>query len=97
MSYNACNAIIIQSDAELSAAEAHGMATGMLCVNEQTDSVSWLTELFQSSNAVLDENEYVLVRLFEETRRLLGSDEFDFDLFLPHDDALLIEQVDALR
>ena len=97
MSYNACNAIIIQSDAELSAAEAHGMATGMLCVNEQTDSASWLTELFQNSNAVLDENEYVLVRLFEETRRLLGSDEFDFDLFLPDDDALLIEQVDALR
>ena len=97
MAYNACNAIIIQSDAELSAAEAHGMATGMLCVNEQIDSASWLTELFQNSNAVLDENEYVLVRLFEETQRLLGSDEFDFDLFLPDDDALLIEQVDALR
>lgn len=97
MAYNACNAIIVQSDAELSAAEAHGMATGMLCVNEQTDSASWLTELFQNSNAALDENEYLLVRLFEETRRLLGNDEFDFDLFLPDDDALLIEQVEALR
>jgi len=38
-----------------------------------------------------------LVRLFEETRRLLGSDEFEFDLFLPEDDAPLTEQVEALK
>jgi yecA family protein len=97
MAYNACNAIIVQSDAELSAAEAHGMATGMLCVNEETESACWLAELLHNSNSELDENEYVLVRLFEETRRLLGSDEFEFDLFLPEDDASLIEQVEALR
>jgi len=97
MAYNACNAIIVQSDAELSAAEAHGMATGMLCVNVQTESASWLAELLHNSNSALDENEYVLVRLFEETRRLLESDEFEFDLFLPEDDASLIEQVEALR
>ncbi len=97
MAYNACNAIIVQSDAELSAAEAHGMATGMLCVNEQTESELWLAELLHYSNSVPDENKYVLVRLFEETRRLLGSDEFEFDLFLPEDDAPLTEQVEALK
>lgn len=97
MAYNTCNAIIIQSDAELSAAEAHGMATGMLCVNEQAESESWLDELLQNSSSVIDENKYVLVRLFEETRRLLASEEFEYDLFLPEDDASLIEQVEALK
>jgi len=97
MAYNACNAIIVQSDAELSAAEAHGMATGMLCVSEQTESAAWLTELLHNSDSVIDEDKYVLVRLFEETRRLLGSDEFEFDLFLPEDDTLLIERIEALK
>ena len=97
MAYNACNAIIEQIDAEFSAAEAHGMATGMLCVNEQTESTSWLAELLHNSSSVIDENKNMLVRLFEETRRLLASDEFEFDLFLPEDDASLIEQVEALK
>ena len=97
MAYNACNAIIVQCDAELSAAEAHGMATGMLCVNEQAESASWLAELLHNSDSVIDENKYVLVRLFEETRRLLASEEFEFDLFLPEDDTSLVEMVEALK
>lgn len=97
MTYSACNAIIVQTDDELSAAEAHGMATGMLCVNEQTESESWLAELLQNSNSVMDENQYVLVRLFEETRRLLASEEFEFDLFLPEDDISLAERAESLK
>ena len=97
MAYNVCNAIIVQSDADLSAAEAHGMATGMLCVNEQAESVVWLAELLQNSGSVIDADKNVLVRLFEETRRLLSSDEFEFDLFLPDDDSLLSERADALK
>ena len=96
MAYNACNAIIIQSDDELSAAEAHGLATGMLCVDDQTDSSYWLTELLHNASPVSDEDKNLLVRLFEETRRLLASDEFEFDLFLPEDDASLAGQVIAL-
>ena len=53
MAYNACNAIILQTDSDLSAAEAHGMATGMLCVNARTDSGVWLAELFGNNDAVL--------------------------------------------
>jgi uncharacterized protein len=97
MAYNAFNAIIVQCDSELTAAEAHGMATGMLCVNGQTDSASWLTELLHNSDSVLNENKYVLLRFFEETRRLLASDEYEFDLFLPEDDTSLIERVEALK
>ena len=97
MAYKTCNAIIIQSDAELSAAEAHGMATGILCVDEQAESAAWLAELLQNADPVIDEDKNLLVRLFEETRRLLASDEFEFDLLLPEEDASLSEQVEALR
>jgi uncharacterized protein len=98
MAYSACNAIFVQCDAELSAAEAHGMATGMLCVNEQTESAYWLTELLHNSSSEIEEkNKNLLLRLFEETRHLLAGDEFEFDLLLPEDDTSLIEQVEALK
>ena len=97
MAYKACNAIFVQIDAELSAAEAHGVATGMLCINEQTESAAWLAELLHNANPVINENKILLTRLFEETRRLLASDEFEFDLFLPEDDTSLVEQVEALK
>ncbi len=96
MTYQIINAIVVQSDAELSAAQAHGMATGMLCVNEQAQSAEWLTELFRHAAPVADGDKTVLVHLFEETRSLLSSDEFEFDLFLPGEDALLSKQVEAL-
>jgi uncharacterized protein YgfB (UPF0149 family) len=97
MAYKTCNAIIVKSDSELSAAEAHGMATGMLCINEKADSAYWLTELLHNVSPLIDEDKNLLVRLFEETRRLLASDEFEFDLLLPEEDASLIEQVGGLK
>jgi hypothetical protein len=97
MTYQIINEIVVQNDAELSAAQAHGMATGMLCVNEQAKSAEWLTELFRNAAPVADEDKAVLVLLFEETRSLLANDEFEFDLFLPDDeDAPLSERVEAL-
>ena len=96
MAYNTCNTIIINIDEDLSAAEAHGMATGMLCVNEHVESELWLTELLSNNDIISDENKYILIRLFEETRRLLFSEEFEFDLFLPDDDTALDLRVQAL-
>ncbi len=97
MSYEVCNALLMQSDDELSAAEAHGMAAGMLCVNKHADSAQWLAELLHNAAPVKAEDKALLVRLFEETRRLLASEEFEFDLFLPDEEALLSQQVEALK
>ncbi len=97
MVYKIINTILLKSDAELSAAEAHGTATGMLCADEHADSAQWLVELFRNATPVIDEQKNLLLRLFEETRRLLASDGFEFELFLPEDDTPLKEQVDALK
>ncbi|MDI1230183.1 MAG: UPF0149 family protein [Methylobacter sp.] len=96
MTYQVINTIVVRSDAELSAAEAHGMATGMLCANQQAQSAEWLTELFRHAIPAADEDRSTLVHLFEETRNLLANDEFEFDLLLPDDENLLGDQVEAL-
>ena len=96
MTYSVINAIVVQSDVELTAAYAHGMATGMLCANGQAQSNDWLTELFFHATPATGEDRTTLVYLFEETQDLLLSDEFEFDLLLPGDEALLSEQVEAL-
>ena len=97
MSYPIINEIVVKSDAELSAAQAHGMATGMLCVNEQTQSDTWLAEFFLHGAEVDNNDLATLEDLFEITQSQLTSDDFDFDLLLPSDDeSLLSEQVEAL-
>lgn len=97
MTYQVINTICVQSEAELSAAEAHGVATGMLCINEHTASDRWLSELFHNAVPVGEEEKLLLIRLFEETGKLLASDQFEFELFLPDDNTLLSEQVTALK
>jgi len=97
MDYKACNAILTTCDADLSAAEAQGMATGLLCVNERMTSDDWLAELLRDAGPLSGEDHSVLAGLFDETRRLLFGDEFEFDLFLPDDDSLLSERADALK
>ena len=97
MVYKVCNAILTKCDADLSAAEAHGMATGLLCVNERISSDDWLAELLRNAGSLGAEDNILLVRLFEQTRQLLCSGEFEFDLFLPDDDSLLSERADALK
>ncbi|MFZ2168441.1 MAG: UPF0149 family protein, partial [Methylococcaceae bacterium] len=51
----------------------------------------------QIDHSLTDENKALLVRVFEDTRRLLASVEFEFDLFLPDEETLLSRRVEALR
>jgi uncharacterized protein YgfB (UPF0149 family) len=97
MAYPIINAILVKNGADFSAAEAHGVATGLLCVNENADSAYWLQELLHNVPAIAEEQQQLLLRLFEETRKLLNSDDdFEFDLFLPDETTPLNEQIEAL-
>lgn len=97
MAYLRVNAIFTQLDVELSAAEAHGMATALLCVNDAINVDYWLNELPHEAEISNEMDLQVLSRLFDETRRLLQSDSFEFDLFLPDEDAPLADQVIAFK
>ena len=97
MAYLRVNAIFTQLDPDLSAAEAHGFATGLLCVNDAIDVDYWLAELPHDDEISNETELQALSRLFDETRRLLQSESFEFDLFLPDEDAPLTDQVVAFK
>lgn len=86
MSYSDLNSIILQKDVADSAAEIHGIAVAMLCLNANTESGDWINEAFSEELAMLEEDKIELLGLFEQTRELMQSDEFVFDLFLPDED-----------
>jgi len=97
MPYSTVNSLLQTTHPDLNAAEAHGIAAGMLCVNGQTTFAYWLNELLDQDQTLSVEASQLLGRLFEETRRLLASEEFEFTLLLPDDDELLSDRVLALK
>lgn len=98
MAYSLINAILAKYAAGFSAAEAHGMATGLLCANSKLDSHHWLKELLEVHSDIDEEQRAILKRLFEGTRQLLTSnDDFEFDLLLPDEEEPLTERIIALK
>lgn len=96
MSYFEVNSTILQRDAAESAAEVHGIATAMLCLDPSTDASSWMTEAFFEDAHLLEDDKYALINLFDETKELLAGDEFLFDLFVPDEDSTLAVRCTAL-
>ncbi len=96
MVYKTVNAAVGLANLTLSAAEVHGMASGMLCAEAQTPCSDWLKENF-TGLTVPDGDRVLLERLFAETGRLLASDNFAFELLLPDDENALGERVIALK
>jgi uncharacterized protein len=97
MLYQDINAIIAKNDAELSVAESHGMAAGMLCANNRIEPEFWLREIMQDIDVISIEDKTVLMDLFQQTKDLLCNDEFSFALLLPAENFPLYDQIVALR
>lgn len=98
MSYETIDAILVQYDSDLSAAHAHGMASGLLAVNGKFNNENWLRELLQNTSPVSSEHQVELLGLFDDIQDVLIDDEFEFDLFLPdEEESDLLERVDGLR
>jgi len=97
MVYQVINNIFESSKVGCTAAEAHGMAAGMLCVNDRAQSLAWLNELFQDLEPLPDDQQALLSRLFDETARLISGDEFEFDVLLPSEETALTVRIEALK
>ena len=98
MSYETNDAILVQYDSDLSAAQAHGMASGLLAVNGKFNNEKWLHELLQNTPPVSSSHQVELLGLFDDIQDVLIDNEFEFDLFLPDDEESdLLERIDALR
>lgn len=99
MAYQTITTIFQKNESELTASEAHGLAAGMLCIENEIEVANWLSELFPEDVFLVEEDKAILEGLFEQTRKLLNEedDSFRFDLFLPNEDGLLKEQLEAIR
>jgi yecA family protein len=99
MAYQTINTIFQRNESDLTAAEAHGLATGMLCIESKIEEANWLSQLLPDDVVLIDEDKTILLALFEQTRKLLNDEEdgFRYDLFLPGEDEPLNEQLEALR
>ena len=95
MKYPDIDAILAKFETEYTAAESHGMATGMLCGNIRTETGFWLREIAQESGEVGNDELSLLENFFEETRGLLSESDYSFELFLPDDDISLSDRVEA--
>jgi len=86
MSYSIVNSTILQQQAAGSAAEVHGIACALLCLDASSDASDWMNEAISRDADLLEDDKLLLINLFEHTKSLLESDELLFDLFLPEDD-----------
>ncbi len=90
MSYQIINEILQQHGSDLEAAQAHGIASALLCVDPNAQGVTWLAQIINEDRFLLEEEKATLVDLFELTRTFLQPEQagFDFDLLLPSDEDL---------
>ena len=85
MAYQEINEVFQHYAIETPPAEAHGIATALLCVDIQATVDNWLAQLFEEEIAFDEDDKATLIASFERTRTLLNPDKtgFEFDLLLP--------------
>jgi len=97
--YDNMQSLLETHNAYMSAAEVHGLASGMLCVQFDAKFDRWVVAVFETDEQLeaLDVSEKNdLIALFDGTCELLKNDEFIFDTFLPDDSEPMAARAQAL-
>lgn len=97
MRYQEIDLITKKLESGLCAAETQGIATGVLCGNDQTETEFWLNHILRDVDEISSDDKITLERLFEATKEALVSDDYVYDLLLPDENSPLSEQAEALR
>ncbi|MDD2767899.1 MAG: UPF0149 family protein [Methylococcus sp.] len=96
-SYEDIQAIFLNHRIPASAAEAHGVLAGLLCVDGRLDCQQWLSTVFGDDKAVLNSDEQAACEnLCNRTREQLDAFDFSFELCLPDDDHPMSDRAQAL-
>lgn len=98
ISYNKLANTLQKLGAQLNAAEAHGLLTGMLTVAKSTQADSWRATLLENLDCEKPSKTQweIINAASEQIMQNLTSNTFAFSLLLPHDDLPLSERVNAL-
>lgn len=97
ISYRDIQDIVLDYTDSGGAAEAHGLLSGMLCMDIGIDAGAWLKNLISAEESPPQgRDKALLTQLFESTRRQLDDFDFSFEPLLPDDDSPLEEKATAL-
>jgi uncharacterized protein len=98
-SYENCQLMIDDAGAECSVAEAHGIMTGMLCVDQWLAFEQWQNEM-KITELFADDLEGpalgCMTNLFDNTRANFADGDFEFSPCLPDDEIPLGQRAQAL-
>jgi len=87
------------ADAELTAAESHGVLCGMSCARGKVPLSEWLEQVFEPldlDNSFIREACQLLTGLYENTRTQLYDPDIGFEPLLPDDNTPLEYRTEAL-
>ncbi len=97
--YNTVAGALAGVEANLSAAEAHGMLCGLFCSPDTPEAARWIAQVLdglspkgEPAREVLE----ALTELYHDTRDRLENDSLEFEPLLPHDEAELTQRAAAL-
>lgn len=85
--------------AQVGAAGAHGLLSGVICAGTRTDGVAWLEQVLgpiDPQDVIAKESRQLLFKLYEYTNWQLHEMDFAFQLLLPQDDLDLIDRAESL-
>lgn len=87
------------AEADLLAAESHGVLCGMACASGNVALEAWLKQVFEEldlETTTIRDACQLLVGLHENTKLQLNDAEAAFELLLPDDETSLAERTEAL-
>lgn len=96
-SYLSLNTALKQNNVGMTAAEMHGLISGMVC-GGSNDS-GWIVLLHDLTNEGIAFSQTLAApvkQLYDRAKQALEDDGFSFKMLLPDDEAPLFERVDAL-
>lgn len=97
LSYGDIQDVVLNHLRTGSAAEAHGLLSGMLCMDAGIDCELWLENLFSPEDSTATGSDHgLLVQLFETTRQQLDDFDFSFEPLLPDENEPLEDRALAL-
>lgn len=95
--YDAVNQALRQQAVALTAAEMHGLVSGLLCGGNR--DASWQALVHDLTNEGIAFPQALnapLQELYQVTRETLEDDGFEFRMLMPDDDASVFDRADAL-
>lgn len=97
--YQELETALDRAGSEYRPAESHGLLCGAITVNSKASIAQCLAEILfdcEAGDVLAKEAWRLLASLAESTREQLGSDDAEFELLLPADDAALSARADAM-